>query len=189
MSVAGIALDAASQKPVVLLQDSSGLRQVPIWIDHGQAHCIISGVQEPLSKRPLPHDLMLSIMKEGKVKLKRVIINAIEKRTFQAILQISIKEEEDTKTEIRSEKIKELEARPSDAIALAVRTKCSIWMIEEVVAEASIPVDANADAEDQAEFNKFIEEISPSELIQHIKNENKKGNFYQTKSHEDESKQ
>ena len=57
---------------------------------------------------------------------------------------------------------------PSDAIALAVRTKSSIWMLEEVVAEASIPVDAEADAEDQNEFRRFLDEVSPAALVRHL---------------------
>jgi hypothetical protein len=62
----------------------------------------------------------------------------------------------------------ELDARPSDAIALALRTNSSIWMLEEVVADASIPVDAEADAEDAADFHRFIDRISPAELVRHI---------------------
>ena len=62
----------------------------------------------------------------------------------------------------------ELDARPSDAIALALRTDTSIWMLEEVVGDASIPVDAEADAVDQEDFRRFLERTSPAELIRHL---------------------
>ena len=63
----------------------------------------------------------------------------------------------------------QVDARPSDAIALAVRTGSSIWMLEEVVAEASIAVDAEADAEDQSAFNRFVDDLSPAALVRHLR--------------------
>ena len=62
-----------------------------------------------------------------------------------------------------------MDARPSDAIALAVRTGSGIWMLEEVVAEASIAVDAEADARDQSDFNRFVDELSPAALVRHLR--------------------
>jgi len=87
-----------------------------------------------------------------------VIIHAIEDSTFRAVLKL-----------IGSNGEKhELDARPSDAIALALRTGSTIWMLEEVVADASIPVDAEADAEDAADFRRFLDAVSPAELVRHI---------------------
>ena len=63
----------------------------------------------------------------------------------------------------------ELDARPSDAIALALRTGSSIWMLEEVVADASIPVDAEADAQEQDNFRRFLDSTSPADLVRHLK--------------------
>ena len=62
-----------------------------------------------------------------------------------------------------------MDARPSDAIALAVRTGSGIWMLEEVVAEASIAVDAEADARDQSDFNRFVDDLSPAALVRHLR--------------------
>ena len=61
-----------------------------------------------------------------------------------------------------------IDARPSDAIALAVRTGTAIWMLEEVVAEASIPVDAEADSEEQDQFRRFLDQVSPAALVRHV---------------------
>jgi hypothetical protein len=63
----------------------------------------------------------------------------------------------------------EVDARPSDAIALALRTQSPIWMLEEVVADASIPVDAEADAEDQDKFRRFLDSTSPADLVRHLR--------------------
>jgi bifunctional DNase/RNase len=159
MSVAGIALDASTRSPIVLLRDPSGRRQVPIWIDHAQAQNIQAGLSPQQPPRPLSHDLMAAMLKAAGLHLERVIIHTIEDATFRASLKL--------RSETSSEPI-ELDARPSDAIALAVRTGTSIWMLEEVVADASIPVNAVADAVDQADFRRFLENVSPAEMVRQI---------------------
>ena len=175
MSVAGIALDAASRTPIVLLRDPSGRRQVPIWIDQAQAHNIMAGLQGTESPRPLSHDLMAALLEAGGLELRRVIVHAIEDSTFHAVLKLQEITDEESETngdEPSSEADQELievDARPSDAIALAVRTGSGIWMLEEVVAEASIPVDAEADAEDQSAFNRFVDDLSPAALVRHLR--------------------
>ena len=175
MSVAGIALDAASRTPIVLLRDPSGRRQVPIWIDQAQAHNIMAGLQGTESPRPLSHDLMAALLEAGGLELRRVIVHAIEDSTFHAVLklqEITVEESEsngDERSPEADEELIEVDARPSDAIALAVRTGSGIWMLEEVVAEASIPVDAEADAEDQSAFNRFVDDLSPAALVRHLR--------------------
>ena len=157
MRVAGIALDAASRSPIVLLRDPSARRQVPIWIDQAQAQNIRAGLNGVKPPRPLSHDLMVSLMVAGQLTLEKVIIHAIEDNTFRAVLKLVD----------AAGTAHEVDARPSDAIALALRTDTGIWMLEEVVADASIPVDAEADAVDQEDFRRFLERTSPAELIRH----------------------
>ena len=168
MSVAGIALDAASRTPIVLLRDPSGRRQVPIWIDQAQAHNIMAGLQSSESPRPLSHDLMAALLLVGELTLERVIIHAIEDDTFRAVLKLTRDAPSDEQDETVEDDI-DVDARPSDAIALAVRTGSGIWMLEEVVAEASIAVDAEADARDQSDFNRFVDELSPAALVRHLR--------------------
>ena len=168
MSVAGIALDAASRTPIVLLRDPSGRRQVPIWIDQAQAHNIMAGLQSSESPRPLSHDLMAALLLVGELTLERVIIHAIEDDTFRAVLKLSRDAPMNEQDETEEDDI-DVDARPSDAIALAVRTGSGIWMLEEVVAEASIAVDAEADARDQSDFNRFVDELSPAALVRHLR--------------------
>ena len=169
MTVAGLALDASNRSPIVLLRDPSGHRQVPIWIDHSQAHNIVAGLKQSHTDFPLTHDLIVSLLKAGNLLLDRVIIHEVTGNTFQAVLKLSFKPVAGEQTDDKATTQFEIEARPSDAIALAVRTKCSIWMLEKVVAEASIPVNEEADEEDQDEFRRFLDDVSPADLIRHLK--------------------
>jgi uncharacterized protein len=101
----------------------------------------------------------VALLEAGDLHLDRVIIHAIEESTFRAVLKLSRGE---------GRPGVELDARPSDAIALAVRTGSTIWMLEEVVSDASMPVDAEADAEDAADFRRFLDSVSPAELVRHL---------------------
>ena len=176
MHVAGIGLDAASRSPIVLLRDSSGRRQVPIWIDQAQAQNILAGLSDEAPSRPLSHDLMVSLLEAGGLRLDRVIIHTIEASTFRAVLKLSQAAGDGAAEEAAKAGARlELDARPSDAIALALRTGSSIWMLEEVVADASIPVDAEADAEDQDNFRRFLDSTSPAELVRHLKQSHPEG--------------
>ena len=105
---------------------------------------------------------MASLLDAGGLSLERVVIHTIEDATFRAVLKLSRHGAESAEEQL------ELDARPSDAIALAVRTGSGIWMLEEVVADASIPVDAEADAEDDADFRRFLDSVSPAELVRHL---------------------
>ncbi|MGM0457196.1 MAG: bifunctional nuclease family protein, partial [Cyanobacteriota bacterium] len=135
MKIAGIALDAATRSPIVLLRDASERRALPIYISQDQARSIISAIEQQTPPRPMTHDLMVSILEAWELRLDRVIVHALEENTFFAVLKMV---NADGKVK------KEIDARPSDAIALALRTDASIWVMEEVVADASIPVDQDA---------------------------------------------
>ncbi|MFM7449526.1 MAG: bifunctional nuclease family protein [Leptolyngbyaceae cyanobacterium] len=155
MRVAGIALDAATRSPIVLLRDSTERRALPIYIGQDQARAIINALENQAPPRPLTHDLFVNLMEEWDMKLERVVIHALQDNTFYALLTIS-----------QGEVKKELDARPSDAIALALRTNSPIWVLEEVVADASIPVDREADEAEQQAFRDFISNLRPEDFIQ-----------------------
>jgi hypothetical protein len=109
--------------------------------------------------RPLTHDLMVNMLEAWNMTLDRVIIHTLQKDTFYAAL---ILQQGDVK--------KEIDARPSDAIAIALRTNTPIWVMEEVVADASIPVDRDADEAEQEAFREFISNLRPEDLIKRFGN-------------------
>ncbi|EFA72652.1 hypothetical protein B7O87_08135 [Cylindrospermopsis raciborskii CENA303] len=159
MRVAGIALDAITRTPIVLLKDSSDRRALPIYIGQEQARAIMGAMEHQKPPRPLTHDLMVNILEVWDMTLEKVIIHSLQKDTFYAAL---IVQQGDVK--------KEIDSRPSDAIAIALRTNSPIWVMEEVVADASIPVNRDADEAEQEAFREFVSNLRPEDLIKRFGN-------------------
>ena len=155
MKVAGIALDAATRSPIVLLRDAGERRQLPIYIGQDQARAIIGALENQTPPRPLTHDLIVNILEDWDMTLERIVIHSLQDNTFYAILTVR-----------QGEVKKEIDARPSDAIAVALRTKSPIWVMEEVVADASIPVDRDADEAERQAFRDFLSNLRPEDFTQ-----------------------
>ncbi|MGF1489709.1 MAG: bifunctional nuclease family protein [Prochloraceae cyanobacterium] len=155
MKVAGIALDAVTRSPIVLLKDGSDRRALPIYIGQDQAKAIISALEKQKPPRPLTHDLIVNLLEAWEMELERIVIHSLQDNTFYAVLCLG-----------RGETKKEIDCRPSDAIAIALRTNSPIWVMEEVVADASIPVDREADEEEKKAFKEFLANLKPDDLIQ-----------------------
>ncbi|MEM6612803.1 MAG: bifunctional nuclease family protein [Cyanobacteria bacterium P01_C01_bin.72] len=154
MKVAGIVLNAASRSPMILLKDSSERRALPIFIGQDQADAIIKALEGNRPSRPLTHDLMANLLYDCNIELEKVIIHSLTDDIFYAVLCVNV-----------NGKNKEIDCRPSDAVAVAIRTNSPIWVLEEVIADASIPVDRDADNAEREAFKEFISELSPEQLI------------------------
>jgi len=155
MKVAGIALDAVTRSPIVLLRDFSERRALPIYIGNEQAKAIISALENQAPPRPLTHDLLANMLEAWNMMLERVVIHSLQDNTFYASLTV-----------VHGEVKKEIDARPSDAIALALRTNSPIWVVEEVIADASIPVDRDADEAERQAFRDFLTNLRPEDFTQ-----------------------
>ena len=168
MIVAGIAMDAASRNPIVLLRDASERRQLPIFISPEQAKAISAGLEGEKMTRPMTHDLMATLFEDWGLKLERVVIHALKDNTFYAVMTVSKRSGKSERTEKdgKKEKKKELDARPSDAISLALRLNAPIWVMEEVVLDAAMPVDRDADAAEKEAFHNFLSGISPADFAE-----------------------
>ncbi len=154
MKVAGIVLNAASRSPMILLKDSSERRALPIFIGQDQADAIIKALEGQRPSRPLTHDLIANIFNDCNIKLERIIIHSLTDDIFYAVLCLDLNGVK-----------KEIDCRPSDAVAVAIRTNSPIWVLEEVIADASIPVDRDADNAEREAFREFISDLSPDQLI------------------------
>ncbi|MEM9266575.1 MAG: bifunctional nuclease family protein [Cyanobacteria bacterium P01_F01_bin.13] len=161
MKVAGIALDAVSRSPVILLRDASERRALPIFISNEQARAIIVALENEESVRPMTHDLFANLLDDWELALDRVVIHSLKDNTFYATMTLK-----------QGEVTKELDSRPSDAISIALRMGAPIWVMEEVVADASIPVDREADEAEKEAFRDFVSNISPSDFAQQGRSSN-----------------
>lgn len=161
MKVAGIALDAVSRNPVILLRDASERRALPIFISNEQARAIIVALENEESVRPMTHDLFSNLLDDWELELERVVIHSLKDNTFYATMTLK-----------QGEITKELDSRPSDAISIALRMGAPIWVMEEVVADASIPVDREADEAEKEAFRDFVSNLSPSDFAQQGRSSN-----------------
>ena len=154
MQVHGVNLDVMTNQPVVILKDVEDKRFLPIWIGQFEATSILMELQGVKSTRPLTHDLMRSLFESLDIKLKKVVINNIEDGTFFARLHVESDSE-----------VLDLDARPSDAIALAVRVKAPIYADDEVVNKASI-MSEDGEEDEVERFKEFIDTVSPEDFNQ-----------------------
>lgn len=149
VDVLGVRVEMPSNQPIVLLRETTGERYVPIWIGAVEATAIAFAQQGVVPPRPLTHDLMKELLAATGSELSEVRITDVKDGVFFATLVL------DTGAEIS--------ARPSDSIALALRTGTTIYCSEEVLAEAGIA--APAEEEDEVEaFREFLDHVSPEDF-------------------------
>jgi uncharacterized protein len=153
LEVVGVRVEMPSNNPIVLLRDREGGRYLPIWVGAVEATAIAYAQQGIVPPRPLTHDLLRDILGALGVSVTEVRITALEDGVFYAVIVFS--------TGV------EVSARPSDAIALALRVDAPIRGTDEVMDEAGIdiPDEEPAAAEDQVEkFREFLDQVSPEDF-------------------------
>ena len=156
----GVRVEMPSSQPIVLLREVAGERYLPIWIGAAEASAIAFAQQGMEPPRPLTHDLFADVIRTLGHRLSQVRIISLTEGVFEAVLVF------DDSTEIS--------ARPSDSIALALRTGTRVFCAEEVLAEAGIPVpegelndtpETEAKAEEEVEkFREFLDQVSPEDF-------------------------
>jgi len=149
MEVVGVRVEMPSNSPLVLLKESTGTRYLPIWIGAVEATAIAFAQQGVQPARPLTHDLLRDVLASLDRSLDEVRITALRDGVFYAVLVL------DDGTEV--------EARPSDGIALALRTGSRIVGAEEVLDEAGIEIADEQEDEVEA-FREFLDSVSPEDF-------------------------
>jgi len=158
MKVMGIALDTRTGSPIVVLNDMDNRRALPIWIGSAEASAIIRKIENLNVTRPMTHDLVITIMEKTGYSLDRIEINNVEKETYYATLFL-----------VKGDETLEIDSRPSDAIALAMRAEASIFVTSNVLMNGAVSTDTAKDEEETQEFKEFIQSIKPSDFEKIIK--------------------
>ncbi len=161
MKVMGIALDTRTGSPIVVLHDINNRKALPIWIGSAEASAIIRKIENISVSRPMTHDLIVEIVEKMNGTINRIEINDVEKETYYAIIYINDKEGKEI----------EIDARPSDAIAVAIRVDAPIFVTANVLANGSVSCDTAKDEEEAQEFRNFIQSIKPSDFEKLIKHD------------------
>jgi len=152
MKVDKLGIDLLTHDPVVILKDMDGKRYLPILIGPFEATAIALALEGQTVPRPLSHDLMKSILDGLNAKLTKIVIHDIKDSTFYAKLVVENGGED-----------QEIDARPSDCIALALRANAPIYVTDKIVLEEAVQ-DKKAEEEDVQRFRKFIENLKPSDF-------------------------
>ena len=160
MKVMGIALDTRTGSPIVVLHDVDNRRALPIWIGSAEASAIIRKIENLNVVRPMTHDLIPDIIEKTGFTLDRVEINDVEEETYYATLFLK-----------KGDEVIEIDARPSDAIAVAIRVDAPIYVAPNVLSNGSVSTDSAKDEEEAQEFKQFVQSIKPSDFAKMLKDQ------------------
>jgi bifunctional DNase/RNase len=157
VELVGVRVELPGNTPIVLLREMSGARRLlPILIGDAEARAIVYAVDSIPTPRPMTHDLLKSVLDELGVTVRQIVVTELRDRTFYAELHLE-----------RAGTTSIVSSRPSDAIALAVRTGTTIFVAESVLDEAGYSEDVRPAAEQDeviAEFQRFIDSVNPDDF-------------------------
>jgi uncharacterized protein len=152
MEIKGLLMDPVSNMPVVVLRDAANGVFLPIWVGIFEANAIALQMEKITTPRPMTHDLLKNLLGELDAKVERIVINDLKDNTFFARIHL-----------LRGETRWNVDSRPSDAIALALRVDAEIF-VEEDVLEKSKTLRPDGDETDPERLKKWLEEVNPEEL-------------------------
>lgn len=153
MMVSCVAVDS-NNMPLVILEDEAGKWMLPIWVGLFEAKAILMALEQATPPRPLTHDLLTSVIEQLGARLNCMVINAIHDNTYFARLQLSF-----------DSSLIEIDARPSDAIALALRLKCPIYVTEPVLSTITMPQEPIGEDEVNR-FKEHLKDLKVSDITQ-----------------------
>ena len=158
MVIYGVSFDLVGKQPIVLLKTAEGNKFLPIWIGHPEAAAILMKLQSASTPRPMTHDLVTDMLDQLGAQVTRITVTELRENTFYA--QITVQQDG---SEV------EIDSRPSDAIALAIRAEAPIFAADEVIEESAIEFEGEEVTEEEiesrvSEFKQFLDEVTPDEF-------------------------
>ncbi len=155
MVIYGVSFDLVGKQPIVLLKTADGNKFLPIWIGHAEAAAILMKLQGATTPRPMTHDLMADVIDQLDGEVVRISVTELRENTFYASITV-----QQNGSEI------DIDSRPSDAIAIAVRAGAPIFAAERVIEESAIEFEGEEVNEEEIvdEFRKFLDDVSPDQF-------------------------
>ena len=159
MVIYGVSFDMVGKQPIVLLKTVDGNKFLPIWIGHPEAAAILMKLQGASTPRPMTHDLLTEILGQVNAKLEKISVTELRDNTFFAAITL-----------LQDGAEIEIDSRPSDAIALAVRTGAEIFADDRVIEESAIEFEGEDVNEEEIveEFKSFLDRVTPEEFAAEV---------------------
>ncbi len=152
MQIKGLMIDPITNMPIVILKDTKTNSVLPIWVGIFEANAIMLKIENIETPRPMTHDLIKSILSNLKAKVEKIVVTTLKNNTYYALIFLNVD----------GKKI-EVDSRPSDAIALALRTESPIY-VEESVIEQARNFDLSSDVSDSEKIKKWFENLDPQDF-------------------------
>ena len=155
MKIRGLMMDPVTNMPIVILKDLGGNTVLPIWVGVYEANAIALEIEKVSTPRPMTHDLIKSLLLGLNTALRKVVVSELKDDTFYAVIWLD-----------RDGELISVDSRPSDALALAVRSGAPIFAADEVIAESAIEFEHEVeDTEEVVEkFKDFLDNVSPEDF-------------------------
>jgi uncharacterized protein len=161
MVIYGVSFDLVGKQPIVLLKTADGNKFLPIWIGHPEAAAILMKLQGASTPRPMTHDLVTDMLEQLGAQVTRIAVTELRENTFYAQITVQLNGSE-----------VEIDSRPSDAIALAIRAEAPIFAAERVIEESAIEFEDGDDVSDEdieakvTEFKQFLDTVTPEQFAE-----------------------
>ena len=152
MTIKGLMVDPITNTPIVILRDQEGQRVLPIWVGIFEANAIALQIENATTPRPMTHDLLRNVIQDLKATVERIVICDLQDNTFYALIWVE-----------RNGEIFSIDSRPSDALALALRVDCPIFVEDEVLKSSKIS-SAISEKSTSEELRKWLEGLSDEDL-------------------------
>jgi hypothetical protein len=152
MTIKGLMVDPTTNMPIVILRDKEGEKVLPIWVGIFEANAIAMQIENVDTPRPMTHDLLRNVITDLAATVQRIVVSDLQENTFYALIYLAV----------RGETVA-IDARPSDAIALALRTRAPIF-VEDAVIDHAKTIDFAADRHDTDRLQKWLESLDPEDL-------------------------
>lgn len=152
MTVRGIALDPITNMPIIILKDPEERRALPIWVGIFEANAIALELEKVSTPRPMTHDLLKNILEGLGITVQQVVVNELKENTFYATIELNY-----------NGSVVSIDSRPSDAIALALRTNAPIFVTETVVTQAK-NIEVSEEKEETDKWKEWLENLKPEDF-------------------------
>ena len=152
MKIRGLMMDPVNNTPIVVLKDVNGTAILPIWVGMYEANAIALEIEKVATPRPMTHDLIRNLLFGLEAVVKKIVVSDLKEDTFYAVIWLE-----------REGQLISVDSRPSDALAIALRLDCPIY-VEEAVLKTSKTAAAVAEVGSNEELRKWLENLSDEDL-------------------------